>query len=172
MNKLFLTVITAFVLVLGTSCATEELEDSNNLSIKGVWNLTAWNIDNGFDINNDGIISTNLLNEISCHQNETLLFEANGVVSLNTTFKPNLEIYLLNSRVEQYSFNLECDTEGVVSLATSYTKSGNTIMIGETEASIEINQMSIVFENSIEIYNEDFTEVLETRDLTLVYIKQ
>ena len=33
------------------------------------------------------------------------------------------------------------------------------------------NKISRVFLDAIKIYNEDFTEVLETKDLTLIYTK-
>ena len=172
MNKLILYLCIAFVLVSFTSCSTDDMQDSNNSSITGVWKLTAWNIEGGFDINNDGTISSNLLNEIDCSRNETLFFDNNGVVSLNTTFNPDIGIALLNETTNEYSFDVTCDTEGVISLATEYTIKDSIITIGESEAMIEGNQISLVFEDRIEIYNEDFTEILETKDLTLVYNKQ
>lgn len=171
MKKLLFTLLTLCILAF-TSCSSEDIENPNNSSIVGVWELTAWNVVNGFDFNNDGIISTNLLNEINCTKEETLVFEANSVVSLNTTFKPDIEIAQSNSINSEYSFNINCDTDGVVSLATSYTFDGNNIVFGETIASIDGNQITIVFMDTIEIYNEDVTEVIETRDLTLVYTKQ
>ena len=172
MNKLLLNLCIAFVLVCFTSCSTDDMQDSNNSSITGVWKLTAWNIDGGFDINNDGTVSTNLLNEIDCSRNETLFFDNDGVVSLNTTFNPDINIALLNIETSEYSFNVACDTEGVISLATSYTVNDSMIMIGESEAQIDGNQIFLVFQDRIKIYNEDFTQVLETKDLTLVYNKQ
>lgn len=172
MNKLILNLCIAFVLVCFTSCSSDDMQDSNNLSISGVWKLTAWNIEGGFDINNDGTISSNLLNEIDCSRNETLFFDNNGVVSLNTTFNPDIGIALLNETTDEYSFDVTCDTEGVISLATEYTIKDSIITIGESEAMIEGNQISLVFEGRIKIHNEDFTEVIETKDLTLVYNKQ
>ncbi|WP_339894089.1 hypothetical protein [uncultured Algibacter sp.] len=172
MNKLILNLCITFVLVCFTSCSTDDTQDSNNSSITGVWKLTAWNIEGGFDINNDGTVSSNLLNEIDCSRNETLFFDNNGVVSLNTTFNPDINIALLNEETSKYSFDITCDTEGVISLATEYTIKGSIITIGESEAMIEGHQISLVFEDRIKIYNEDFTEVLETIDLTLVYNKQ
>jgi len=172
MNKLILNLCIAFVLVCFTSCSSDDMQDSNNSSISGVWKLTAWNIEGGFDINNDGTISSNLLNEIDCSRNETLFFDNNGVVSLNTTFNPDIGIALLNETTDEYSFDVTCDTEGVVSLATEYTIKDSIITIGESEAMIEGNQISLVFEGRIKIHNEDFTEVIETKDLTLVYNKQ
>ena len=172
MNKLLLNLYIAFVLVSFTSCSKDDMQDSNNSSITGVWKLTAWNVDGGFDFNNDGTVSTNLLNEIDCSRNETLFFDKKGVVSLNTTFNPKIDIALLNELTSEYNFNVTCDTEGVVSLATSYTVNGSMIFIGESEAQFDGNQISLIFEDRIKIYNEDFTQVVDTKDLTLVYNKQ
>jgi hypothetical protein len=171
MNKFIITAISTCALVLFSSCSSDDLQNENNSNIQGVWKLAAWNVEGGFDMNNDGVNNTNLLNEIDCIQNETLLFEANGVVSLNTTFNPDIEIVLLNDATNAYLFNVECETEGVISLATSYTVNGSNVSIGESSAKIDGNQILIVFENSLEIYNEDSTKVVEARDLTLVYYK-
>ncbi len=174
MNKILLNLCLALMLVFVTSCTSEDIQESNNSQVLGVWKLNAWNIENGFDINNDGVVSTNLLNEIDCSYQETLLFEANNVVSLNTTFNPNLDVVLLNNSDadDEYRFNVECDTEGIVSLASLYTLSGSIISFGNIEAVIENNKISIIYKNRIEIYNEDLTQIVETKDLTLVYIKQ
>lgn len=172
MNKLILNLAIACALVFFTSCSTDDVQDSDNDAIKGIWKLTAWNVDEGFDINQDGIVSSNLLNEIDCSRNETLFFDDNGVVSLNTTFNPDLDITLIDENTNEYNFNVVCDTEGVISLATSYTIDDSMIMIGESEATVQGNLISLVFEDRIKIYNEDLTQVVATQDLTLVYTKQ
>ena len=172
MNKLLLYLCFASVLVFFTSCSSDDVQDSNNNAIIGVWKLTAWNVDEGFDINQDGVVSNNLLNEIDCTRNETLFFDDQGVVSLNTTFNPDLDITLLDESTREYSFNVACDTEGVISLATTYTIDDSIIMIGESEATIQDNQIFLVFEDRIKVYNEDLTQVVATKDLTLVYTKQ
>ena len=172
MNKILLNLCLALFLVFVTSCTSEDIQESNNSQLLGSWKLNAWNINNGFDMNNDGVVSTNLLNEIDCSYQETLLFEPDNVVSLNTTFNPDLDIVLLNNSNDEYRFNVGCDTEGVVSLATLYTLKDSIISFGNIEAVIDNNKISIVYKNKIEIYNEDLTEVVETKDLTLVYVKQ
>ena len=142
MNTFKITLLSVCTLVLFTSCSSDEMQNQNNSNIQGVWKLSAWNIEGGFDMNNDGVINTNLLNEIDCSQNETLLFEPNGVVSLNTTFNPEIEIALLNNTDDEYLFNIKCDTEGIISLATSYAISGSYILIGDSNAQIDGNKIS------------------------------
>jgi hypothetical protein len=161
----------ALLLVCITSCSSDDMQDSNNSSILGVWQLTAWNVEEGFDFNEDGTENTNLLNEIDCSRNETLIFDNNGVVSLNTTFNPDIDIALKDGSSNTYIFNVTCDTEGVISLATSYQLKDSSVFIGEFKASFMDNQITLVFKERIKIYNENFTEVIDRRDLTLVYTK-
>lgn len=170
MNKLLLNLCIVLLLVSFTSCSTDD--ELDNFDIIGVWELTAWNVNGGFDFNDDGIISTNLLNEIECSRNETLFFDNKGFVSLNTTFNPDIDIALLNEETSEYSFNVTCDTEGVISLATSYIVDNNLVMFGDHEFLVDGNQISITYKDRIEIYNEDLTQVVATKDLTLVYNKQ
>ncbi|MFD0989595.1 hypothetical protein ACFQ1R_05770 [Mariniflexile jejuense] len=158
-------VLVALVLV---GCSSDADDDT----INGVWVLTEWNIANGFDINNDGIISTNILNEIDCVNNETLVFDTNGVVTSNNTFNPSINIALVNGTSNNYLFNVECDQEGIISFASNFTVNGNMVLINDGVATVNGNTLSRVFTNAIKIYNENFTQVIATKDLTLVYTKQ
>ncbi|MEN3324366.1 hypothetical protein VP395_11560 [Mariniflexile soesokkakense] len=158
-----------FVPFLLLSCFNDTDDD---YTIEGVWKLTDWNVADGFDINNDGIVNTNILNEIDCPNNETLVFESTGVVSSNETFNPTIEIALQNGILNSYAFNVVCDEEGIISFATTYIKNGNVILIDNGIANMNRNQLIRVFIDAIKIYNEDFTEVVATKDLTLVYTKQ
>ncbi|MFG6685518.1 hypothetical protein ACGK9U_02980 [Mariniflexile sp. HNIBRBA6329] len=161
--------ILCFTPLLLTSCFRDGDDD---FAIVGVWQLSAMNVEDGFDINNDGTISSNLLNEIDCINNETLVFESNGVVTSNSTFNPHIKIALLDGASDEYIFNVVCDEEGVISFATTYAYNSKVVVINESIATFANNQLSRVFEDAIQIYNEDFTEVVTTKDLTLVYTKQ
>ncbi len=147
-------------------------DDSNLTSIEGIWKLVAYNVGEGFDINNDGIKSINLLEEIGCTNNEELLFESTGVVYTNASFNPGIKIYIVNEETNAYAFNIVCDTEGVISFASNYIQKENTIAFNNHNAVISNNQLYIVFQDAIGIYNSDFTKVLRRVDLTLVYSKQ
>ncbi|WP_132218522.1 hypothetical protein [Mariniflexile fucanivorans] len=162
MKRIILALV-LFTLVF-VSCSSD--------SVNGVWVLTEWNVNNGFDINNDGIINTNILNEIECVNNETLVFDSKGVVTSNNTFNPSIDIVLVNGTSNNYVFNVECDEEGVISFATTYTINGNEVLISDRVATVNGNKLSRVFVDAIKIYNEDLTEIIASKDLTLVYTKQ
>ena len=130
------------------------------------------NVESGLDINKDGFADTNLLNEIDCTNNETLIFESNNVVTSNKTFNPDIKIALINGTTNEYVFDVECDEEGIISFAATYSRSNNQIFINESEAILNNNQLTRVSENAINIYDEGFSEVIATKNVTLVYIKQ
>ncbi len=166
MNKFLFILCFALLLV---SCSDDDNED---VSIVGTWKLTAWEVADGLDINNDGTASVNILDEIECANNETLIFESNGVVASNKTFNPDIGIALKQGTTNNYTFNITCDEQGVIGFATSYSQSMDTVIFNNNESTIIGNQLFRVIKESIKIYNEDFTEVVATKSLTLVYTKQ
>jgi hypothetical protein len=141
-------------------------------SVVGSWQLTTWSVFIPIDLNNDAITNNNLLNEATCDNNETLIFESNGTVSSNSTYNPQVYISLVNGTTDNYSFDVDCDTEGAIGLAGTYTQNNNSITLFNTTAVINGNQLTVVYENAIDIYNEGFTEIMDTKDLTLVYTKK
>ncbi|MBP0903301.1 hypothetical protein ACFSKN_00235 [Mariniflexile gromovii] len=166
-NTWFVLCFTSSLLL--TSCFNDA---DDNLTIEGVWRLTAMNVEDGFDINEDGVANVNLLNEIDCVNNETLVFESKGVVTSNKTFNPDIKIALLEGTTDAYVFDVECDVEGTINFAVNYTQNNNLIIINESEAILNGNQLTRVFENAINIYSEDFINVIATKKVTLVYTKQ
>jgi hypothetical protein len=161
-----------FVLCFASSLLISCFNDDEKTTIKGVWRLYAMNVESGLDINKDGFADTNLLNEIDCTNNETLIFESNNVVTSNKTFNPDIKIALINGTTNEYVFDVECDEEGIISFAATYSRSNNQIFINESEAILNNNQLTRVSENAINIYDEGFSEVIATKNVTLVYIKQ
>jgi hypothetical protein len=163
--KRILLIIISIVLV---SCSDETID----MSAVGSWKLTGYNVAGGFDINNDGIKSVNLLDEFDCENNETLTFELNGVVSSIETFNPEINIVLVDEATNEYAFNVTCDLEGVIGFAANYSQNGKIVYYNNKIASIIENEMTVVFEDAIEIFNADVSQVVATQDLTLVYTKQ
>ncbi len=112
----------------------------------------------------------NLLNEIDCVNSEILKFETTGILSSNETYNPTIEIS--KSEIDNtYDFSVECQ-EGIISFDTSFSQiDADTFQFNDKEFTIVNNSFNILLVDEIEIYNEDFTTVLETRDLVLTYSK-
>jgi hypothetical protein len=167
MRKLVSIVYTTIFLLVLSSCATEPIEQT----IESTWKLTSWSVNIQADLNSDNKFNTNLLQEIDCINNETLVFDKQGIVTSNATFNPEITIALLNDTTNDYVFDVVCDTDGVIGFASSYSISGNLVKIDDEIATINENQLIRIFDSAIKIYSEDLTQVIETRDLTLVYTK-
>jgi hypothetical protein len=54
------------------NCETEEVD------IVGTWKLVSWNTDEVRDIDNDGVVTNNYLDDMDCYDNETILFNNDG----------------------------------------------------------------------------------------------
>ncbi|APY06991.1 hypothetical protein BWZ20_01170 [Winogradskyella sp. J14-2] len=59
------------------------IEDLGNCEIEmvdvvGTWKLVSWNTDELRDLNNDGIVTNNYLDDIDCYDNETIEFNPDG----------------------------------------------------------------------------------------------
>lgn len=166
MNKIISSAYIAILLVF-TSCATEPIEET----IDSTWRLTAWNLDIPMDLNGDGVFSLNLLDEITCSSDEELVFNNQGAVISNNTFNPQVNV-VFDKFSKDYQVNVECDTEGSIGMATNYMLSGDKIIFNNKAATIKGDELIMVFKEAVNVYNQDLTQVIEEKDITLVYRKQ
>ncbi|MCK8479450.1 hypothetical protein [Psychroserpens algicola] len=157
----------ALILVSITSCSSDDTATDSN--IIGSWQLTNYDIGLSVDIDKDENFNVNLLDELNCQNNEVLMFEANGTVSSNDTFNPTLLIS--KSMNGEYEFDVEC-AEGSISFASSYAVDNNEVIYSDNISTISDNKLYRTLENVINVYNDDFTQIIETRDLNLIYTKQ
>ncbi|WP_422104283.1 hypothetical protein [Winogradskyella sp.] len=71
-------------------CEPEEV-----VEVVGTWKLVSWNTDELRDLDNDGIVTNNYLDDIDCYDNETILFNPDGTGTMflrstaEFTFTPN-----------------------------------------------------------------------------------
>lgn len=157
------------ILGLVTACSKEDVDTH---AIVGEWKLTSWTASHiPFDLNHDNITSTNLLDEIDCANNEILVFTADKFMHSDDTFNPIVTMVLLNGITDDYRITAEC-AEGIIGFSKAYTLVSETeVQIDNNIATINGNQLTIVYENAIAIYNEVLAQVIATKDLTLVYTK-
>ncbi|MBU2929707.1 hypothetical protein [Winogradskyella psychrotolerans] len=167
MNKIVSVCFLIGLLGLTTSCS-----DKNEHGVVGTWLLATRTVDIPFDVNKDGVFNTNLIAEIDCNERETLTFETNGTVSSGNEFS-NVLRYFKDDSTNVYSINVDCNKEGIISFASEYSIiEENTIKVSNRIYVLKSDTLTTVYKNAIDIYNEDFTDIIETRDLTQVYTKQ
>ncbi|WP_152487267.1 hypothetical protein [Winogradskyella psychrotolerans] len=161
--------VSLLIVLLGS---TMSCSDKSEHDVIGIWLLTTRTSDLPFDVNQDGVFNTNLVSEIDCNKTETLTFETNGTVSSGNEFSNPLKYYK-EEATNVYRINSDCNTEGIISFASEFEiTEEDTIKISDRVYVLSGNTLTTVYENSVNIYNEDFTEVIETKDLKLIYTKQ
>ncbi len=164
LNKIFSIFCLVGLLSVATACS-----DKKEHSVVGMWVLTTRTVDIPFDGNQDGVAHINLLKEIDCNKEETLTFEANGTVSSGNEFS-NVLHYFKEDGTNIYKINSDCNTEGIISFASEYRiNEEDTIMISNRVYVLKENTLTTTYKDAVEIYNEDATEVIETKDLKLIY---
>lgn len=179
MKKILLNLLALSLLI--TSC---ESDDDNNSSsdLQGTWKLTAWNVANAIDLNGDGTVSTNMLDEMNCYNNETITF-GNSTATATTTSYADIEAELVTGSDTEYSYIIDCVSE-INSDTATYVVNGNTVTItttyeedGETYEDILVatksgNTLSFVVEEGLYIEESDSFDVVVNQDLTFIYTKQ
>jgi hypothetical protein len=160
--------VLSIVLFFLSSCAKEEVKIQSQ--VIGEWELVTYSVGTSFDIDKDGTSNLNLLHEIDCVNNEVLKFETTSVVSSNNTYNP--AIHISKSEMDStYDFNIEC-SEGVIGFTTNFSQiSSDSFQFNDKSFTIINSLFEITLEDEVQIYNEDFTEIIETRDLVLTYSK-
>lgn len=170
MKPIFYSSLFLCLSLLASSCSKKD--ETNDSQFLGTWKLTSYAIDLALDINNDGEKNLNLLTELDCETNEVLKFDNTGVVSSTNTFQHDIKIFKKEADLEMYGVEVEC-AEGAIGFATTYLPIGeNTVVFNTIEATVDGNQLSRTITDGIAIYNEDLSEVVETKSVTLIYSKQ
>lgn len=175
MKKLSLTLMAVLALTFA-SCSSDDDNNTDSVSLEGTWKLTAWNSTTGFDINNDGTASTNLLAEFNCYNNETIVFGSNNTAIVNSTSYADITGELTAGTDDEYTYTVDCVQENDT-FPLTWTLSGNTVIfdggtVNEVVGTLSGNTFSVVVEEGFEVFSEDFTEVIVNQDVTFVYTKQ
>ena len=175
MKKLILSLLAASTLVF-TSCSSDDDGGSSGVSMTGTWKLTAWNSSIGYDINNDGTASTNLLDEFDCYNNETVVVSSNNTAVVNSTSYADITAEITAGTTDEFTYTVDCVQEND-SFPVTWSVSGNTITFDEGTATevngtISGNTISVVVPEGFVVYSSDFSEILVSQDLTFVYTKQ
>ena len=176
MKRISLILLAILSLMFASCSGDDDGNDNQNVSIDGTWKLTAWNASSAFDINNDGTANINILDELNCYDNETIVFSANNTAVVNSTSYADITGEIIVGTTDEYMFMIDCVEENDTFLLT-WSLNGNTIIFDDgTEdqitGTLTGNQISIVIEEGLVIYNDDYTEIIVNQDLTFVYTKQ
>ena len=168
-------ILTAFTF---TSCETEpidsaiDLDDFNPVtSVSGSYLMTAFNTSIPTDLNNDGIASTNQMNETTCFNNSILVLNQDSTFVISSK---GLDI--VTDGVNQ---SLSCFMDP--NIVGTWTLSGNTLTIQYTEGGSQYSEQFIVAGNTL-VYTLNNTEIVGTTstnvpvyltaDISIIYTKE
>lgn len=111
-------------LILGLGDCQQEFVET-----PGDWILVSWITDNLRDIDNDGVVTNNYLDEIDCYTNETMTFNTDGTGAMflrsyaDITFTPN---------EGGEDFFIDCNTI-IEDIAFTWYQEGNSVFITDNE---------------------------------------
>ncbi|MBA6151274.1 hypothetical protein [Gelidibacter maritimus] len=145
---------------------------TDNSPLVGAWELTTWTVGIPMALNDNTQLTTNLLDQTACDVNEILTFDNKAIVISQDSFSPDITIRLKEGTTDVYIVEETC-AEGVIGYATDYSQDANgDVQFNGTVGVLSNNQLTVIYKNAIKIYNEALTEVIESRDLTLIYTKK
>ena len=167
----------SFVLLFSSCIVNDTFADDPLISLEGTWRLTSFGIGNGYDLDGDGVASSNLLDETECYNNETLEFrDDNSGESVSTSYA-DIEVTFVAGSTTEVAYAVSCINE-MLREEFTWSRNGNNITINvggsSFNASTNINnKLSFVIPQgfSIEV-PENGVLVTFTSNVTMVYTKQ
>lgn len=80
-----LMIAVAGCLTIG-GCSSDDDNNSNtpipNADLVGTYKMTAWNVPEEVDLDDDGVVNTNLLNETECYDESMMTINSNGTYTM------------------------------------------------------------------------------------------
>jgi hypothetical protein len=166
-----------FIAIAFTACSSDDDNSSDTTSLEGTWKMTAFNTENAYDLNNDGMASTSVMDETNCYQNETLVFNADGATgtAVNSSYA-EIELTLVAGTTDEYEYTVTCVSEDD-STPFAYIQNGNNVTLtvagSNQAATLSGNTLTYVIQEGffVEVENNGTTATV-TEDITFVFTKQ
>ncbi|NCT16707.1 MAG: hypothetical protein COZ75_10180 [Flavobacteriaceae bacterium CG_4_8_14_3_um_filter_34_10] len=171
MKKVFSLLMVAMIFA---ACSSDD--DNANVSLEGTWKMTAFKSENAYDVNGNGTISNDIMQQTNCYQNETVVFNANNTVAFVSTSYADIELVLVAGSTTDYEYNITCVNENDTTAGT-WSQTNNTVIItdafGVYTATQTGSTLTFVIPNGfpIEVTQGSGTATI-TEDLTITYEKQ
>lgn len=141
MKKLIILAVAAF---LTLSCGGEDDTTIVGASVEGTWDLTAFDINEAFDLNGDGTSSQSLISEAGCYQNSSLEFHSDNTVTINIE-ELDINMELVIGTEDTYEYTVDCIE--ATSETGTYAVIGNNITItvqGEIDGEMQTETILLI----------------------------
>lgn len=156
----------------------DELGDCESIFVEtlGTWKLVAWLTDQSRDIDNDGVVTNDYLEEIDCYDNETITFysDATGVLHLRSyadiTYTPVIGF------PDEEDFFVTCNNIMEDKPFTWIQVGNNTLILTMQDGTIvnyfrNANSLFIAIDDAFTATSTVNTNSLITERMTFVYVK-
>jgi hypothetical protein len=124
-KKLLLTVLLSTVFF---SCSSNDNDESTDVSVEGTWKLTGYELENPYDINQDGSASTSVIDETSCYNNETIVFNQDNTGKIISRSYVDFSSEITIGGNSELSVALEC-IEEEETIDFSWNLEGNMLVL-------------------------------------------
>ncbi|WP_299556201.1 hypothetical protein [Seonamhaeicola sp.] len=171
MKHLLRTSFVFLLIILVSSCSKDDITPP----VEGLWVLTEYKVKGeGIDVNKDGIISQNMYDELNCTatSKHTMHFE-DGYIGYFVASPSSVKIALVEGTTNEYIYDVWCDPDnGTIGTTLHYSQKGDIIIIdGNSSRNYTINDDKLIGAATINIYDESFTNIIDTKALRVVYTK-
>lgn len=181
MKKFLLNLSFFFALSFLFSCNTEDMRDVDTNTLQGSWKLIELQLETPLDINNDGIVSTNVLEEVDYLIDANLVFNNASEGSIFYDSKVSFNSGVENGEVFYMVASSKSGDDAPVPF--SYTSSNDGIFInydisfghdlGSTSTLTKANnQLYMKVTNGFVIKDIDTFEESVSQDVIYVFSKQ
>lgn len=106
----------------------EELGTCEVFEIEGTWQLSLWISENLRDLDNDGVVTNQYLNEIDCYNNETITFNEDGTGTFFYRSTAEISYTPINNSTEEEDYAITCNVINE-SIQFTWVQVGNTYSI-------------------------------------------
>ncbi len=157
MKKLIVLAVAAF---LTLSCSDDDNNSTSNTSLEGTWKLTAFNLNEAVDINEDGTASVDFISETGCYNNSNIVFSGNNVATLNMQ-ELDIELDLVIGTEDSYEYSIDC-IDATPEVA-AYSVSGNSVSVISTYVEDGVTETETIVmtqsNNTLTVTIPEFTNV-------------
>lgn len=134
----------------------------------GNWTLESWSVGIEMDLNKDGKSSDNLITETSCRNLEVLSIMNNNTLSDMSTFNPTVNI---SKSGNVYRISEKCN-KGSIGFSNSFKIVDSNLNLDQGDQyKMQNGKLIRTFEGAINVFNDGYSDIIETKDLVLIYCR-
>jgi hypothetical protein len=156
------------------SCSNSD-DDNSSVAIDGTWKLTAFSTQDPCDFNNDGVATTNFMNETGCYNNSKIVFTGSNTATAAIQ-EVLIDMTVTVGTTNGYTVVVDCEANPIPE-NVPWSQNGNIVTIGASPDNLDFtlsgNTLSATIPNFTQIQTyQNGTIITDFTGATLVFTKQ